>query len=292
MKRVGTTLQRLLDRAQFDLETECGMLRPSRGATVADQIRRDTAIARLQGGLGVAPQSTAARRAMQQNHGFAIGADVRRSDVGIHANWRFAAHMPRLPRSRDHDVAFAALRVAAGRRVSSGRLPGTDAMGHARILFDAHAIVGALARGEERLPGNPRGIVDPRLFGLGIATGRLSLLDDRAAGLAQARIDIAQLVLAFDLDAEMIEARLLAAGRDREIHARIVEHPFCIVRLDHAGLRGEERRIEADRILEVFYQPAETLTHARMLRVRARLPYPIGLPDVFAMAVSVVVRAA
>ena len=40
------------------------------------------------------------------------------------------------------------------------------------------------------------------------------------------------------------------------------------------------------------YQPVETLTHARMFRVRARLPYPIGPPDVFAMGVLVVVRAA
>lgn len=30
---------------------------------------------------------------MQQNHRFAIGAEVRRSDVGIHANRRFAAHV-------------------------------------------------------------------------------------------------------------------------------------------------------------------------------------------------------
>jgi hypothetical protein len=37
---------------------------------------------------------------------------------------------------------------------------------------------------------------------------------------------------------------------------------------------------------------AMAVTHARMLRVRARLPYPIGPPDVFAMAVSVVARAA
>src|SRR5262247_1055484 len=58
-------------------------------------------------------------------------------------------------------------------------------------------------------------------------------------------------VPAFDLDAEMIEARLLAARRDREIHARVVQHPFGIVGLDHAGSRGEERRIEANRLLEV-----------------------------------------
>src|SRR5258707_4657551 len=91
---------------------------------------------------------------MQQDHRFTTGADVRRSDV--RANWRFAANMLRLPGSRDHDVPFAALGVAAGSR-GSGGLSDTHALGHARVFFDAHAIVGALARGEERLPGNPAG---------------------------------------------------------------------------------------------------------------------------------------
>src|SRR5215469_4960071 len=125
-------------------------------------------------------------------------------------------------------------------------------MSHARLtLSGAIAVLRALPNGEEGFPGDARRIVDPRLFGLGIATGRLPLLDDRAAGSAQARVDVAKLVLALDLDAEMIEARLFAARRNREIHARVVQHPFRIVGLDHAGLRGEERRIEADRLLEV-----------------------------------------
>ena len=38
------------------------------------------------------------------------------------------------------------------------------------------------------------------------------------------------------------------------------------------------RRVDDD-----LCHPAKTLTHARMLRVRAGLPYPIGPPDVFAM---------
>src|SRR5262249_4202986 len=105
-------------------------------------------------------------------------------------------------------------------------------MSDARLTFSgAVAVLRALARGEERLPGNARGIVDPRLFRLRIATGRLSLLDNVAACGAQTRIDFLQFVPALDLDAEMIEPRLFAAGRDREIHARIVEHPFGIVRL-------------------------------------------------------------
>src|SRR5262245_9818460 len=100
--------------------------------------------------------------------------------------------------------------------------------------------------------GNSRGVVDPRFLGLGIATGRLSLLEDGAAGLVQTCIDLAQLVLALDLDAEMVEPRPFAARRDREIHARVIKHPFRIVSLHHGRLRREQRRIKLDRIREVF----------------------------------------
>src|SRR5262249_27391121 len=89
-------------------------------------------------------------------------------------------------------------------------------------------------------------------LGLGIATGRLSLLEDGAAGLVQTCIDHAQLVLALDLDAEMVEPRPFAARRDREIHARVIQHPFRIVSLHHGRLRREQRRIKLDRIREVF----------------------------------------
>src|SRR5262249_52290797 len=124
---------------------------------------------------------------------------------------------------------------------------------HARLTLSAAiTVLRALARGEERLPGNPRGVVDPRFFGLGIATGRLSLLDDRAAGLVQARIDVVQLVLAFDLDAEMIEPRPFAARRDREIDLRILEHPLGIIRLHDGGPRCEQRGIKADSTVEVL----------------------------------------
>ena len=54
------------------------------------------------------------------------------------------------------------------------------------------------------------------------------------------------------LNAEMIETGLPPARRDGEIHARIVEHPFGIVRLDHGRLGREQRRIEADRALQII----------------------------------------
>src|SRR4029450_14057370 len=106
---------------------------------------------------------------------------------------------------------------ATSRRGGGGVLNGglRNAVRHARVIFHAYPVVGAFAGGEERLPGDPRGIVDPRFFGLRIATGRRPLLAHRSPRSAQTRVDIAQLVLALDLNAEVIEARLFAAGRDR-----------------------------------------------------------------------------
>src|SRR5262249_50096232 len=119
-------------------------------------------------------------------------------------------------------------------------------------LSAAVAVLRALARSEECFPCDARRIVGPGLFRLRIAAGSLSLFDDVAACAAHTRVDFLQFVLALDLDTEMIRPRPLAARRDRKIHARIIEHPFGIVRLHHRGLGGEQRRIESDRILEIF----------------------------------------
>src|SRR3954471_7833630 len=100
-------------------------------------------------------------------------------------------------------------------------------MRHPRTTLSASvAVVCVFPRGEKSFPRDARRIVDPRFFRLRIATGGLSLLDDVAARCTQARIDFLQFVLALDLDAEVVEARLPAAGRDGEIDSRIIEHPF------------------------------------------------------------------
>ena len=88
-------------------------------------------------------------------------------------------------------------RPAARRRASFGdrlRRAAGFRMGDLRALLNADAVVGALARRVERLPRNTRRIVDPRFFRFGVAAGRLALLDDRAAGLAQPRINLLQFV--------------------------------------------------------------------------------------------------
>src|SRR5216684_4417403 len=145
------------------------------------------------------------------------------------------------------ETQFAALHGATGR---PGLLSNSGLRATARLFMgDARA---TLDRGEEGLPRDPGRIVDPRFFGPRVATGGLPLLDDVAAGLVQPRIDLTQFVLALGLNAEMIEARPFAARRDREIDARIIEHPFGIVGLHHGRRRVEQGRVEFDRIRDVL----------------------------------------
>src|SRR5689334_20599198 len=100
-------------------------------------------------------------------------------------------------------------------------------MGDARLTVAAAVAIGrALAGGVEGLPRNPGRVVDPRLFRLRVAAGRVALLHCGAACLAQSCVDLGQLGPGFYLDAEMVEPLLLAARGNREIDARIIEHPF------------------------------------------------------------------
>ena len=61
------------------------------------------------------------------------------------------------------------------------------------------------------------------------------LLDDGAARFAQAGIHFVQLCLILDLNPKMIEARFATACRDRKVHARIIEHPLCVIRFHYDG---------------------------------------------------------
>src|SRR5665213_592232 len=134
-----------------------------------------------------------------------------------------------------------------GRRLRSAARVTLLCMRYTRgILAGPIAVGDALACRQERLPRNAGRIVDPGLLRFGVAASGLALLDDVAAGFPQARVHLVQFIGVFDLDAEMIEAGFATAGRDRKIHARIVKHPFGVVRFDHGGLGREQRRVESD----------------------------------------------
>ena len=68
--------------------------------------------------------------------------------------------------------------------------------------------------------------MDPALLGLGVAAGDLALLEDRPVGRLEPVIDLGELVLVLDLDAEMVEA----AGRLR-LRLAPLSRPGVVVRL-------------------------------------------------------------
>ena len=109
-----------------------------------------------------------------------------------------------------------------------------------------------VAEGVEGFPADSGRVLDPRLVRSRVTTRRAFLDQNRCAGLLGTCGDLIQFVLVFGLNAEMAEPRrTVAARRDGEVHARIVEHPFRVVRFALGRLRAEQRRIEADRFIEI-----------------------------------------
>src|SRR3982074_2363215 len=64
--------------------------------------------------------------------------------------------------------------------------------------------------------------------------------------------DRRQLVSVVRLKPEMIDARLAAPCRYREVEPRIVDHPFGVVVLAYRRLGAEQTRIKAYALLEVL----------------------------------------
>ncbi|KOT02027.1 hypothetical protein DM50_3702 [Burkholderia mallei] len=69
--------------------------------------------------------------------------------------------------------------------------------------------------------------------------------------VVEARAHFRERRVVLRLHAEMVEPRRRAALRDREIDARILEHPFRVVFLDDGRFGGEQRRIEANAVREI-----------------------------------------
>src|SRR3546814_420153 len=181
---------------------------------------------------------------------------------------------PQAARDRNRGAASAAARGlrrttllrltadALGRRVvAAGHFLGNDrsaAVCLRRIggdggQIDVVAVNRRLAIGEERLPHDALRIGDPTLLRLGVAAGGSTFLDNRTIGGLEATIDLGQLLLVFDLNAEMLDSLSgVIAGRNCEVDPRILEHPLRIVLLHHGRLRTEQGGVEADRLIEVL----------------------------------------
>jgi hypothetical protein len=82
---------------------------------------------------------------------------------------------------------------------------------------------------EEGFPRHALRIGDPLLVGSRIAASRVFFFDDGPIGAAQPLVNFGKLTLILGLNAEMRNPSLAASGADREIDARVFEHPFGVV---------------------------------------------------------------
>jgi predicted acylesterase/phospholipase RssA len=88
---------------------------------------------------------------------------------------------------------------------------------------------GNTAQRVKGLPGDAGGVGDPVFVGTHIAAVGVLFRDQVPIRRQKLRLHRVELGRAFDLEAEMIDAGAASAGRDGEVDARIVQHPFGVI---------------------------------------------------------------
>src|SRR5262249_20413547 len=74
---------------------------------------------------------------------------------------------------------------------------------------------------------------------------------NRSTGPGEPLRDAGKLRVVIDLYPKVIDAFGCAAAGDGEVHTRIFQHPLGVVRLSHGWFGAEQRRIEADGLVDV-----------------------------------------
>jgi hypothetical protein len=117
--------------------------------------------------------------------------------------------------------------------------------------------------------------VHPALLALCVAAGGLAFVDRSEVGVPERAGHGVQFLLGLDLETEMVQPRRVAELRDREVHTRVLEHPFRVVVVAHGRLRAEQRAVERDRLLQIFDGQVDVKAfHADFSRYPARKARP------------------
>ena len=90
------------------------------------------------------------------------------------------------------------------------------------------------------------------LVGPGItAVGARLVLERYLVGGGKMLPDVGQLGRRIRLQSEVIDADPCTARRDREVDARVFDHPFGVVALEPRRRRGEQLAVEGDARLQI-----------------------------------------
>lgn len=103
------------------------------------------------------------------------------------------------------------------------------------------------------LPRDALGIDYPVLLALGVAAGRLALVDRGHFGLFGTLTQLGELLCRIGLEAQVVQAGLVTTGGDSEIHPGIFEHPLGVIRLDSGRLGAKQVGIERDTCLKIAH---------------------------------------
>src|SRR6185437_5251753 len=96
-------------------------------------------------------------------------------------------------------------------------------------------ITRGVADGVESFPARALRVFGPQLVRVRVAADGAVFRHHAAARGVQARPERGKFVRTVDLQAEMVDARRAAGAGDREVDARVFQHPLRVVVLDHAG---------------------------------------------------------
>src|SRR6185312_1870372 len=151
----------------------------------------------------------------------------------------------------DGRSAAAGIRRAAGGALVDLRFRRARIRSAGRAGRVGGVVAGSVADGVEGFPARALRVFGPQLVRVRIAADGAVFRHHAATGGVQARAERGEFVGAVDLQAEMVDARRAAGAGDREVDARVFQHPLGVVVLDHAGLRGEQLGVEADAAGEV-----------------------------------------
>src|SRR5688572_3477119 len=118
----------------------------------------------------------------------------------------------------------------------------------------------------ESLPGDSLRIGRPILVGARIAAFRILLIESRQLCRGYLLTQSDQLGLRVHLDAKMIYPTFDASAGDGEVNARILQHPFGVVWLQHCRRQSEHSRVKLHTHIEIVYRYVHVKTfHDRLL---------------------------
>src|SRR5712691_841981 len=102
-----------------------------------------------------------------------------------------------------------------------------------------------LSEGMKVLPREALWVEDPIFVALGVATFGFVLFENPGpGGTTRPFCQLRQLCRVLGLKTQVVDARFMAARRDREIDTRIREHPFGIIRPLGGRLGAKQIRVE------------------------------------------------